>query len=203
LASKVITNPPAFLSGVEQYVDSVWKKTQDLELSLQKLDQATKEEIQQHLQDLKEFTVAARSNFAVDGPHGDSDGWLKQELGLVQELMDGTTPADPKQVLADIHKVLQAAGTNYAVDSPEGENDGDLEADYAQVQHLIEEASAEYHTQEARKILAEIQRLVQANKTSFAVDAPDGVSDVELEMEVQQVQHILEESEEYDKKQAV
>lgn len=63
-----------------------WMDPEEMEF-LFHLAAKKKQELQEHLTDLQRSLAAAKSNFAVDAPDGESDGHIEEEIDTVKQIL--------------------------------------------------------------------------------------------------------------------
>jgi len=114
---------------------------QVLEDMLEKNWHDVSEEEMKHLRDLATMKHAP---MAVDGPDGDSDGHMAEELAEVKAIIDDVA-AHKEEIKARLQKVAARVAENkktFAVDSPDGETDGHIQEEMEEIKHIIEDAAA-------------------------------------------------------------
>jgi len=103
-----------------------------------------KQEMEAQLAEMKSMVEAAKTNYAVDAPDGESDGHLEEELEQVNHIIEEASHAiDPTKVTAEqvaqAKNIIKAAAANYAVDAPDGESDGRIEEELEEIKRIIDE----------------------------------------------------------------
>ena len=81
---------------------------------------------------------------AVDGPDGEPDGELLDELRQIQFILEDVVARKEEIMgrLAKIQAQMEDAKKTFAVDSPDGEVDGHILEELDEVKHIIEDAAA-------------------------------------------------------------
>jgi hypothetical protein len=120
-----------------------WTDATDIDRLFEKTKKTKAELAAQHEQ-LIAMMADAKKYYAVDGPDGDSDGHIKEELEEVNHIIADTAAMDrdTARQLADMQKI-------YAVDSPEGDPDAIVNEEAQVINSILADAAA---SEEATKI---------------------------------------------------
>lgn len=164
---------------------------------------------------VEEVLKCAHTNYAVDGPDGETDAHWEEDLKDIQDMMNNPTSNTTEEINVD--EILKCAHTNYAIDGPDGEPDGHWEEELEDIKHMYDKVPDQppilktdpisfVSFQEQDHIhdivgdakldepeeKIDVQELIKCASTNYAVDAPDGLSDGQLEEEFLLVDEMLD-----------
>jgi hypothetical protein len=135
-----------------------WMEADDIDFLLERAAQQ-KEDISSSIAELKVLIEGAKKTYAVDGPDGESDWHMKEELEEVAHIIEDSTKI----------KLVPPEDMYYAVDAPDGEVDGHFQEEIGEVNRLIDDA-AEMERGEARERILRRHRADAAIRKDHARD---------------------------------
>jgi septation ring formation regulator EzrA len=138
--------------------------------------------MEEQLEEMKQAIEAMHTNFAVDAPDGESDGHIEEELDEVKYIIDHTRKI--QETLGELKKtytkkqeaILQTQTVKWM--------------DPDEIEALFDIAGRQ--KKEMEEQLKALKKSIQAMKTNYAVDAPDGETDGHIEEELEEVKYIID-----------
>jgi hypothetical protein len=153
-----------------------WIDSADIDRLFEKT-KTTKAELAAQHEQLIVMMADAKKYYAVDGPDGDSDGHVKEELEEVNHIIADTAAMD-----RDTARQLAEMQKTYAVDSPEGDPDALVNEEIQVINSIVADTAAMDH--DTARQLAEMQK-------TYAVDSPEGDPDALVNEEIQVIHSIV------------
>lgn len=161
----------------------------------------TEKVLEEHQKD-REDRKRAMKILAVDGPDGISDDEVMIDQNAVDKIIDSAADNEDIAAIHRQHEEEEQTRTEslktFAVDGPDGMTDDEMLDDSEAVMNMIDFA-AEHEN--AYKVLKEHQLdddIRAESEKVIAVDAPDGISDDEVKIDMEAVENIIEFASEHE-----
>jgi len=101
----------------------------------------TEEELAAQMAALRAKMEDAKRTYAVDGPDGDSDGHLKEEMLEINHIIEDAAAHEDKEAILRQRAAQAEALKTFAVDGPDGDSDGHLKEELSEINHIIDDAA--------------------------------------------------------------